>query len=121
MKKYDCFRDFVNLRHWALVDGVFVSAGVSVQHPAMPPQPKKIRYYISRISVVCFKNRAFGEKMCISFSPCNFFLNITAMQRIVCSNWFYKLVFIFFISIFSFTLAYYSTMNTNENTTNRIL
>jgi hypothetical protein len=36
-------RDFVNLRHWALVDGVYVSAGVSVQHPAMPPQPKRIR------------------------------------------------------------------------------
>jgi hypothetical protein len=36
-------RDFVNLRHWALVDGVYVSAAVSVLHPAMPPQPKKIR------------------------------------------------------------------------------
>ena len=31
-------RDFVNLRHWALVDGVYVSAGGSVTHPAMPPQ-----------------------------------------------------------------------------------
>ena len=31
-------RDFVNLRHWAVVDGVYVSAGGSVNHPAMPPQ-----------------------------------------------------------------------------------
>ena len=31
-------RDFVNLRHWALVDGVYISAGGSVNHPAMPPQ-----------------------------------------------------------------------------------
>ena len=31
-------RDFVNLRHWALVDGVYISAGGSVTHPAMPPQ-----------------------------------------------------------------------------------
>lgn len=36
-------RDFVNLRHWALVDGVYVSAGKSVQHPAMPPQKQKVR------------------------------------------------------------------------------
>jgi len=36
-------RDFVNLRHWAVVDGVFVSAGGSVKHPAIPPQPKKVR------------------------------------------------------------------------------
>jgi len=36
-------RDFVNLRHWALVDGVYVSAGGSVTHPAMPPQSKKVR------------------------------------------------------------------------------
>ena len=36
-------RDFVNLRHWAVVDGVYVSAGGSVKHPAMPPQPKKVR------------------------------------------------------------------------------
>jgi hypothetical protein len=36
-------RDFVNLRHWDVIDGVFVSAGASIKHPAMPPQPKKIR------------------------------------------------------------------------------
>ena len=36
-------RDFVNVRHWSLVDGVYVSAGGSVLHPAMPPQPKKVR------------------------------------------------------------------------------
>ena len=37
-------RDFVNLRHWALMDGgVFVSAGGSIKHPAMPPQHKKVR------------------------------------------------------------------------------
>merc|ERR1719495_1933560 len=36
-------RDFVNLRHWQEVDGVFISAGVSIKHPAMPPQPKNVR------------------------------------------------------------------------------
>jgi len=36
-------RDFVNLRHWAVVDGVYISAGGSIKHPAMPPQPKKVR------------------------------------------------------------------------------
>ena len=36
-------RDFVSLRHWAVVDGAYVSAGGSVKHPAMPPQPKKVR------------------------------------------------------------------------------
>ncbi len=39
-------RDFVNLRHWKLMeeDGTFFAAGVSVKHPAMPPnQPKKVR------------------------------------------------------------------------------
>ena len=38
------FRDFVNLRHWSLINGTFVSAACSVEHPAMPPQPKKVRY-----------------------------------------------------------------------------
>eukprot|EP00092_Neocalanus_flemingeri_P085541 GFUD01107644.1.p1 GENE.GFUD01107644.1~~GFUD01107644.1.p1 ORF type:complete len:594 (+),score=194.46 GFUD01107644.1:46-1827(+) len=36
-------RDFVNLRHWAVVEGVYVSAGGSITHPAMPPQHKKVR------------------------------------------------------------------------------
>jgi len=36
-------RDFVSIRHWSLIDGVYVSAGCSIQHPAMPPQPKKVR------------------------------------------------------------------------------
>jgi len=37
-------RDFVNLRHWSLMEGgVFVSAFGSVTHPAMPPQPKRVR------------------------------------------------------------------------------
>ena len=37
-------RDFVNLRHWAVMEGgVLVSAGGSIKHPAMPPQYKKVR------------------------------------------------------------------------------
>eukprot|EP00092_Neocalanus_flemingeri_P066212 GFUD01080632.1.p1 GENE.GFUD01080632.1~~GFUD01080632.1.p1 ORF type:complete len:584 (-),score=214.52 GFUD01080632.1:166-1821(-) len=36
-------RDFVNLRHWAVVEGAYVSAGGSITHPAMPPQHKKVR------------------------------------------------------------------------------
>jgi len=37
-------RDFVNLRHWSVLeDGVIVSAFGSVSHPAMPPQPKRVR------------------------------------------------------------------------------
>jgi len=36
-------RDFVNIRHWGVVDGVYVSAGGSVLHQAMPLQPNKVR------------------------------------------------------------------------------
>ena len=37
-------RDFVNIRHWASVEGgVLVSAGGSVTHPAMPPVRGKVR------------------------------------------------------------------------------
>jgi len=36
-------RDFVNLRHWCIIDGTFVSAACSVEHPAMPVQHKKVR------------------------------------------------------------------------------
>jgi hypothetical protein len=37
-------RDFVNLRYWQEVEeGVYFAAGVSTKHPAMPPQPKRIR------------------------------------------------------------------------------
>ncbi len=36
-------RDFVNLRHWRIIDGVYVSASQSITHPAMPPQPKRVR------------------------------------------------------------------------------
>lgn len=36
-------RDFVNLRRWSVIDGVYISAGGSIKHPAMPPQNKKVR------------------------------------------------------------------------------
>ena len=37
-------RDFVNIRHWAPVEGgVLVSAGGSVTHPAMPEVRGKVR------------------------------------------------------------------------------
>ena len=37
-------REFVNLRHWEhQADGSFVSAVVSVSHPAMPPQQGRVR------------------------------------------------------------------------------
>ena len=37
-------RDFVNIRHWASVEGgVLVSAGGSVTHPAKPPVKGKVR------------------------------------------------------------------------------
>jgi len=36
-------RDFVVLRHWSQMDGSYVSAGCSVEHTAMPAQPKKVR------------------------------------------------------------------------------
>ena len=49
-------RDFVNLRHWALVDGVYVSAGGSVNHPAMPPQ------------VICLSDMEFYQVFQKSFS-----------------------------------------------------
>ncbi len=42
-------RDFVNVRHWQRVynesgEKVYLSAGMSVKHSAMPPQPKRIRF-----------------------------------------------------------------------------
>ncbi|XP_067003688.2 steroidogenic acute regulatory protein-like isoform X2 [Anabrus simplex] len=36
-------RDFVNLRHWVLVDNSYVSAAVSITHPSHPPHKKYIR------------------------------------------------------------------------------
>ena len=41
-------RDFVNLRHWGTRTGddgetVYITSGASVKHPAMPPQPKRVR------------------------------------------------------------------------------
>lgn len=36
-------RDFVNIRHWEVVEGVYVSAGGSVLHQAMPQQHQKVR------------------------------------------------------------------------------
>jgi len=50
-------RDFVNIRHWAMVDGVYVSAGKSVKHPAMPPQKQKVR---GENGPGCFAMRAAG-------------------------------------------------------------
>ena len=37
-------RDFVVLRHWGMKDGCYVSAGVSVSHPTVPPVKKYVRY-----------------------------------------------------------------------------
>ncbi|XP_071442814.1 steroidogenic acute regulatory protein-like isoform X2 [Hetaerina americana] len=36
-------RDFVNLRHWDVVEGSYVSAGLSITHPDKPPQKKYVR------------------------------------------------------------------------------
>ncbi|KAG1671581.1 StAR-related lipid transfer protein 3 [Nymphon striatum] len=36
-------RDFVTLRHWELRDGVYISCGIAVTHPDMPPQKKYTR------------------------------------------------------------------------------
>ncbi|KDR22110.1 steroidogenic acute regulatory protein-like isoform X2 [Zootermopsis nevadensis] len=36
-------RDFVNLRHWGMKDGCYVSAGVSVKHPSVPPVKQYVR------------------------------------------------------------------------------
>ena len=45
-------RDFVNLRHWSMIEGgVFVSAGASVTHPAMPPQNKKVRLVYKSVGI----------------------------------------------------------------------
>merc|ERR1719264_123777 len=43
-------RDFVNLRHWALVDGVYISAGGSVNHPAMPPQVALLYFFVVNVT-----------------------------------------------------------------------
>ena len=36
-------RDFVYLRHWELVDGVYVSAMISTKHSTVPPHQKRVR------------------------------------------------------------------------------
>lgn len=50
-------RDFVSLRHWDQLDGAYVSAGVSVIHPAMPPHQKRIR---GENGAGCFAMRPVG-------------------------------------------------------------
>ena len=51
-------RDFVNLRHWALVDGVYISAGGSVNHPAMPPQVALLYFFVVTWSVTLYLGQA---------------------------------------------------------------
>ena len=47
----------VNLRHWSVVEGVFVSAGGSVTHPAMPPQvPPLVTHTFTALLVMIFLN-----------------------------------------------------------------
>ena len=36
-------RDFVYLRHWELVDGVYVCAMISTKHSNAPPHQKRVR------------------------------------------------------------------------------
>ncbi|XP_046403109.1 steroidogenic acute regulatory protein-like [Ischnura elegans] len=36
-------RDFVNLRHWDVVEGSYISAGLSITHPEKPPVKKYVR------------------------------------------------------------------------------
>ena len=36
-------RDFVYLRHWELVDGVYISAMISTKHSTVPPHQKRVR------------------------------------------------------------------------------
>jgi hypothetical protein len=45
-------RDFVYLRHWELVDGVYVCAMTSTKHSSVPEKPKRVRYVISCIKRV---------------------------------------------------------------------
>jgi hypothetical protein len=40
-------RDFVILRHWGMKDNCFVSAGVSVKHPNVPPVKQYVRWAVS--------------------------------------------------------------------------
>ena len=37
-------RDFVYLRHWDVVDGVYVCAMISTKHSSVPTNPKRVRY-----------------------------------------------------------------------------
>jgi hypothetical protein len=39
-------RDFVVLRHWGMKDNCYVSAGVSVKHPSVPPVKQYVRYVV---------------------------------------------------------------------------
>lgn len=36
-------RDFVSLRHWGIIDGCYVSAAVSIEHPDIPKNDKFVR------------------------------------------------------------------------------
>ena len=52
-----------------MIDGVFVSAGASIKHPAMPPQPKNIRYgreILKKLLDLCF---CLGARMVPDVGP----------------------------------------------------
>jgi len=60
-------RDFVTLRRWSLVEpGVYVSAVVSVEHPAMPQASRVVR---ATMGPGCFVTRALsttrGQETCV--------------------------------------------------------
>jgi hypothetical protein len=40
-------RDFVILRHWGMKDSCYVSAGISIKHPNVPPVKQYVRYVVS--------------------------------------------------------------------------
>jgi START domain len=43
-------RDFVNLRHWQIVKGVYVSAAASITHPTMPVLGNYVRLIVTALS-----------------------------------------------------------------------
>lgn len=51
-------RDFVSLRHWGIIDGCYVSASVSIEHPEIP----KTEYIRGENGVGCWVMRPINEE-----------------------------------------------------------
>ena len=59
-------RDFVNLRHWGVREGTYVSAGHGVTHPDCPPIKKHIRFGFGFFVWVCVVLCCVSQCVCVT-------------------------------------------------------